>query len=219
MHCFIVNFTILITYQSLVHQPMSGHGTYDRGYYERGVYGGRPAGAFPFEIPPVRGPSNGYDNSLNAHSGDGFGGLGPIRPGFSSRCEESDNFKQIGVRQKVRRQYVRRVLPAPSLVHCQRECIESKDFVCRSFNYRDAAQSYDSDTPVVAGVGGAAGREREREAANCELSDRDTRELDIQNPQMFDGGSFDYYERSNARSGSDGECLDGKYIVVFCDSI
>lgn len=119
----------------------------------------------------------------------------------SSRCDDSDNFKQVGPHQKVRRQYVRRVLPAPSLVHCQRECVESKDFICRSFNYRESALSYDSDA--------ANSNNREREGANCELSDRDTRELDMHNPQMFDSGNYDYYERSNSRSGGiDGECLD-----------
>lgn len=160
---------------------------------------------------PYRPPATGYDNSLNGHAGDGFG---PIRPlGQGSRCDDADNFKQIGVRQKVRRQYVRRVVPAPSLVHCQRECIDAKDFVCRSFNYRDSALSY--DVPDIGGSTSISSREREREAANCELSDRDTRELDLQNPQMFDAGSFDYYERSNSRNSADGDCLDGLFLFFF----
>lgn len=66
---------------------------------------------------------------------------------------------------------------------------------------------YDGDAPAASTN---AGREREREVTNCELSDRDTRELDLQNPTMFDTSSFDYYERSNGRSGSDTDCLDGK---------
>lgn len=49
--------------------------------------------------------------------------------------------------------------------------------------------------------------ETDREGANCELSDRDTREADIQNPGMFDTGSYDYYERNMGRSG-DADCLD-----------
>lgn len=69
------------------------------------------------------------------------------------------------------------------------------------------AMIYDGDTPAASNN---AGREREREITNCELSDRDTRDLDLQNPTMFDTSSFDYYERSNGRSGSDTECLDGK---------
>lgn len=75
---------------------------------------------------------------------------------------------------------------------------------------------YDGDTPAAPSN---AGREREREITNCELSDRDTRELDLQNPTMFDTSSFDYYERSNGRSGSDTECLDGEshwLLLVVC---
>lgn len=45
---------------------------------------------------------------------------------------------------------------------------------------------------------------------NCELSDRDSRDLDMNNPTFFDTtGNFDFYERSAGRDGGDGECLDG----------
>lgn len=180
-------------------------------YYERDR--ARPGAAYPpYEIGGGSGGAGGYrpmgmgyDNSINSNTGDGFGGLGPVRP-ITSRCDDENGFKQIGTRQRVRRQYVRRILPAQSLLHCQRECIEAKDFVCRSFNYRDTALLYDNDN---------AGTSREREVTNCELSDRDTRELDLQNPTMFDTGSFDYYERSNARSSADAtDCLDGSYMAT-----
>lgn len=187
-------------------------------FYERA----RPGAAFPpYEIsyrperperpdrPDRPFTGMGYDNSMNVN-GDGFGGLGPPRP--ISRCDDENTFKQIGSRQRVRRQYVRRIVPAASLLLCQRECIDAKDFVCRSFNYRDTTILYDSDSSPASGN---AGREREREVTNCELSDRDTRELDLHNPTMFDTSSFDYYERSNARSGSDADCLDGTYIVHY----
>ncbi|XP_030388615.1 uncharacterized protein LOC115634834 [Scaptodrosophila lebanonensis] len=121
--------------------------------------------------------------------GGGGGAVGPPRPPIT-RCEESDNFKQIAARHKMRRHYVRRALIVPSLIQCERECIESRDFVCRSFNYRDtAASSYD-----------------DRESPNCELSDRDSRELDIHDPGSFDASNYDFYERSIGRS--DGECMD-----------
>lgn len=152
----------------------------------------------------------GYDNSINSQFGDGFGGYGPPNRPTSSRCDDENTFKQIGSRQRIRRQFVRRIVPASSLLHCQRECIESKDFVCRSFNYRDVTVLYESDSAASQSATSTAGREREREVTNCELSDRDTRELDLQNPTMFDTSSFDYYERSNARSGSDSDCLDGE---------
>lgn len=44
---------------------------------------------------------------------------------------------------------------------------------------------------------------------NCELSDRDTRELDAANPAHFDNtaNEYDFYERSLGRMNE--ECLDG----------
>ena len=51
------------------------------------------------------------------------------------------------------------------------------------------------------------GQERE----NCELSDRDSRELDINNPSYFETtGDYDFYERFGGRSA--GDCLDGKHV-------
>lgn len=45
---------------------------------------------------------------------------------------------------------------------------------------------------------------------NCELSDRDSRELDANNPTFFETTSdHDFYERFGGRSGS--ECLDGQF--------
>lgn len=53
------------------------------------------------------------------------------------------------------------------------------------------------------------GYDGERE--NCELSDRDSRDLEVDNPEYFDNtGNYDYYERALTRQGVDGECLDGK---------
>lgn len=50
---------------------------------------------------------------------------------------------------------------------------------------------------------------------NCELSDRDTRELDAANPAHFDNTAIDYdfYERALGRIADD--CLDGKVLTKF----
>lgn len=51
--------------------------------------------------------------------------------------------------------------------------------------------------------GGFAG-----ERDNCELSDRDSRELEMGNAQFFDtAGNYDFYERALGRLEDD--CLDG----------
>jgi hypothetical protein len=51
------------------------------------------------------------------------------------------------------------------------------------------------------------------ERENCELSDRDSRELDINNPSYFETtGDYDFYERFGGRAG--GDCLDGKNFTL-----
>lgn len=95
---------------------------------------------------------------------------------------------------RMRRQFIKKSTTAASLAACERECSESRDFICRSFNYR--AVPY--------------GGQRE----NCELSDRDARDLDMNNPSYFEPvGDFDFYEKSaSGRSGQ--ECLDGNSILL-----
>lgn len=52
------------------------------------------------------------------------------------------------------------------------------------------------------------------ERDNCELSDRDTRDMDVADPSYFDTtGNYDFYERSTSRSGE--ECLDGKPLNLY----
>lgn len=55
-----------------------------------------------------------------------------------------------------------------------------------------------------------------REVNNCELSERDTRDFDVQNNNLFDYSNFNFYERHNSRSISDNEadCLDGIFFYV-----
>ncbi|XP_069964888.1 uncharacterized protein nompA isoform X3 [Bactrocera oleae] len=184
------------------------YGGYDREY--EGPIGRRPLGGgsgYPHYESPFNRP---YGHGVGSppplddnrplppplHPYGAAGSIGPVTSGGGpprppvTRCEETDNFKQIAARHKMRRHYVRRSLVVPSLIQCERECIESRDFICRSFNYRDAAATnYD-----------------ERDMPNCELSDRDSRELDVHDPSNFDAANYDYYERSLGRS--DGECMD-----------
>lgn len=135
-------------------------------------------------LPPVTGGY--FSNSIGGGGGGNAIGVSGIPP-FNVRCDD-DGFKQIGVRMRMRRQFIKKSTTAASLAACERECSESRDFICRSFNYR--AVPY--------------GGQRE----NCELSDRDARDLDMNNPSYFEPvGDFDFYEKSaSGRSGQ--ECLD-----------
>ncbi|XP_043947618.2 uncharacterized protein LOC108022585 isoform X3 [Drosophila biarmipes] len=178
-------------------RPPSGgpYGRYDSPFNR--PYGGNGLDDRPLPLPGLglSHPPTPYGGG-GGHVGVGVGvNSGPPRPPIT-RCEESDNFKQIAARHKMRRHFVRRALIVPSLIQCERECIESRDFVCRSFNYRDSAASSYEDRD----------RDRDRESPNCELSDRDSRELDIHDPGTFDASNYDFYERSIGRS--DGECMD-----------
>lgn len=126
----------------------------------------------------------------------GSNGGGPIigRPPLISRCDEQENFRQVSQGTRVRKPFVRRYTTASSLQLCERECADARDFVCRSFNFRPYAALF--------------GAERD----NCELSDRDSRDMDMGNPIYYDTGSdYDFYERNSGRQGVD-ECLDGKYF-------
>ncbi|XP_017767802.1 PREDICTED: uncharacterized protein LOC108556286 isoform X2 [Nicrophorus vespilloides] len=153
-------------------------------------YDERPAR--PDERPPPPPPFSGAHHRPYSPGPDG-----PIYDGvnnrpFSTRCDDGDSFKQVGTRQRIRKDYVRRFTVATTLDQCERECLDSRDFICRSFNFRDGPPPF----------------ETERE--NCELSDRDSRDFEGANPQFFDTttGNFDYYERSNSRQGGDADCLD-----------
>lgn len=117
--------------------PGGPYGRYDTPF-------NRPYGGNGLDDRPIPLPGLGLSHPPTPYGGGGGGshvGLGvgvhsgPPRPPIT-RCEESDNFKQIAARHKMRRHFVRRALIVPSLIQCERECIESRDFVCRSFNYR-----------------------------------------------------------------------------------
>ncbi|XP_060519493.1 uncharacterized protein LOC132697826 isoform X2 [Cylas formicarius] len=158
--------------------------------YDRPVDGRPPPERPLFEDRPYGHPrpvSPGPDGPIY----DSFGGVGPNRP-YNTRCDDGDNFKQMATRQRARKEFIRISVYAPTLIRCQQECMDARDFTCRAFNYRESGLgSYDA------------------ERDNCELSDRDSRDLEIGNPQYFDSnGGFDFYERSPARNGIDGECLD-----------
>ncbi|XP_063987532.1 uncharacterized protein LOC135167849 isoform X2 [Diachasmimorpha longicaudata] len=164
--------------------------------YERPHYPG-PPGSLPVRPIGLGGYDSGADGFMP--EGDPYNarpvgtGGGPIigRPPLLSRCDEQENFRQVSQGMRVRKSFVRRYTTASTLPECERECADARDFVCRSFNFRPYAAPY--------------GAERD----NCELSDRDSRDMAMGNPIYYDTASdYDFYERNNGRQGADGECLD-----------
>jgi hypothetical protein len=119
----------------------------------------------------------------------------------------------------MQRRFVRRFTTALNLAHCQRECIEARDFICRAFNYRSVNNISDIFNYRIMNLfvtlfsiyrEGAYGESRD----NCELSDRATRELDAANPSHFDNtaNEYDFYERALGRIADD--CLDGNRTMI-----
>lgn len=162
---------------------------------------GRPVGGYDSSFGDNGITGGGYVGEGGVHQTRPFGsvGGGPIigRPPLISRCEEQENFRQVGQRTRVRKPFVRRYTTASSLPACERECADARDFVCRSFNFRPYAAPF--------------GAERD----NCELSDRDSRDMEMGDPVYYDRSSdYDFYER-NGRQGADDECLDGKILYPF----
>lgn len=110
-----------------------------RWFFRPGARPGRPVDGKPLDgrpyyddNKPSRRPiSPGPDGPIY----DTFGGIGQNRP-YVSRCDEGDNYKQIGTKQRLRREFVKKFMNVPSLNQCQRECSEMLDFNCRSFNFR-----------------------------------------------------------------------------------
>lgn len=93
-----------------------GAGGYGGGYSDGGIIGG------------------GYIGEGGVYNSRPFGNAGgPIigRPPLVSRCEEQDNFRQVGSHTRVRKPFVRRYTTSSSLGQCERECADARDFVCR----------------------------------------------------------------------------------------
>lgn len=176
----------------MMYPPVSPYDMDNRGY-------GPPMrpGSPPARPPYVMVGFGDLDGGVSDMYGMPYGQGRPPNPIMSgTRCDEQDSYKQMGLRQKMRNQFIRRKVKADNLIQCQRFCSSAKDFVCRSFNFRD-----DGDNRPPQQQQGA-------EQFNCELSDRDSRELDLNNPQMFENANYDFYERSIGGRSNDGECLD-----------
>lgn len=85
----------------------------------------------------------------------------------------STKFNRIGLGSRMKSNYIFKIIQANKMDDCERACIDSKDFICKSFNYR-------SHFP----------------AENCELSQYDSKQLKIDSPQFFEQHTqYDFFER------------------------
>lgn len=118
-----------------VRGPQS-HGPEPRPHYAPGPYGpaARPTGGYGGYGSDGGIVGGGYIGEGGVYNTRPFGTAGgPIigRPPLISRCDEQDNFRQVGPHTRVRKPFVRRYTTASSLAQCERECADARDFVCR----------------------------------------------------------------------------------------
>ncbi|KFM59268.1 hypothetical protein X975_13204, partial [Stegodyphus mimosarum] len=155
--------------------PHSAHGGYPAGYPgfppSNPFHGG---GVFPpAGIPQQPFPNNNYEL---------------CKPGGS--LYSGGVFRRVGFGTRLRSFYVRRVVRTERVEDCEKACLEEREFICLSFNFRNVIPD------------------------NCELSDQDTRHLQLNNPGHFEQDSqFDFYERdAQAANGIPGasapNCID-----------
>lgn len=112
---------------------------------------------------PLSATINGGSNSLEALSSN------PT----SAAALLSTKFNKLGAGIRLKSGYVLKIAQANKLEDCERECIEVKGFLCKSFNYRAYFQ-----------------------AENCELSVYDSKQLKLDSPQFFEHNTqYDFYER------------------------
>ncbi|XP_077500029.1 no mechanoreceptor potential A isoform X2 [Amblyomma americanum] len=185
-------------------------GGYGSTYGSVSPYGGvhigpGAAGGAPGVVPPIHGGAGTFPAHPPppppAHSHQplppvaGAGGpppppfAPPLPPGLAEKCKFSSAvFRRVGYGTRLKSFYVRRVARTERLEECEQACSEAQDIHCKSFNFR----SFFPD--------------------NCELSDYDSRQLQLSNPAHFDQSTqFDYYERDDlghGPGGAGGDCLD-----------
>lgn len=122
-------------------------------------------------------------NPANGPPGVAGALVGPPASGIGNR------FNRIGFGTRLRSTYIFKIVRAERLEDCERQCVESRDYLCASFNFRGFFA-----------------------ADNCELSQYDSKQFKLDNPAYFEQATqFDYYERDGFGAGGLGfpaECLE-----------
>jgi len=156
---------------------------------------------------PARGVNGGYDSydDYRRFSDEHRPVSTHLSGGRRARCDPGsgggDIFRQVRSRTRLRNQYIRRLETVNSLPECEQECLNERTFKCLSFNYISVGFSPTSEE-------------------NCELSDKNSHELDIDNPSFYDNSErHDFYQREpgadQTRDARGLPCLD---VSQTCDA-
>lgn len=83
-------------------------------------------------------------------------------------------FTRIGFGSRLKSQYIFKVVKTEKQSDCEKACLETRDFICRSFNFRNMFPD------------------------NCELSYYDSKQFSLDNPTYYEQNTqFDFYERQD----------------------
>ena len=105
----------------------------------------------------------------------------------TSKCEDSHVFRQVRSRTRLRSNFIKRSVIVASLFECERICLQERQFQCLSFNFMP---QFRANLP-----------------ANCDLSHRDLRSLDLNHSEQFEiSEDHDFYARDTTRRLD--ACLD-----------
>ncbi|OTF72317.1 Zona pellucida and PAN domain containing protein, partial [Euroglyphus maynei] len=99
------------------------------------------------------------------------------------------SFRKMGASSRLKSKHIYKVARCERLDECERYCLETKDFICKSFNFRPFFPD------------------------NCELSSVDTKKFKLEDSNHFEHNTqFDYYEREENRqpntSGNNMDCFE-----------
>ncbi|CAN8010574.1 unnamed protein product, partial [Ixodes pacificus] len=185
--------------------PSSGGGVQQ---HSHGAGGGFPAHPPPPPPPHVHPP-------LPPVTGGGAPPFAPpLPPGLAEKCKFSSAvFRRVGYGTRLKSFYVRRVVRTERLEECEQACSEARDIHCKSFNFRYECPFHMSLAAAGEMAALCSPLARAFFPDNCELSDYDSRQLQLSNPSHFDQSTqFDYYERDDLGHGpggaGGGDCLD-----------
>src|SRR5699024_9738468 len=98
-----------------------------------------------------------------------------------------------GFSSRLKSKHIYKVVRADRIEDCERFCLETKDFVCKSFNFR----AFFPD--------------------NCELSNVDTKKIKLENTEHFEHNTqFDYYELIERKAMMAHSSMDCFEVLQTC---
>ena len=130
--------------------------------------------------------------SATRPDGNGLGSISACKYDFT-QADINSKFRRVGFSSRLKSKHIYKVVRAEKLEDCERFCFETKDFVCKSFNFR----AFFPD--------------------NCELSSIDTKKFKLENDDHFEHNTqFDYYERTERKALMAPNAMDCFEVLQTC---